>query len=136
FSAISDVANTLTASVPRLDRSEDTEEEESHQRPADRHEDAIEPVTWRKATIPFRQDQLDRLTVTLARWTAEKRVKMSAAEVIRLGLDKMLRAMEEEPDEIILELYQQELREIAATEKRKYSRSRGAKKYLVQQGKL
>jgi hypothetical protein len=133
--SMSDVANTLTASVPRLDRAEDTEEE-SHRRPADRHEDAIEPVTWRKATIPFRQDQLDRLTVSLALWTAEKRVKMSAAEVIRLGLDKMLRAMEEESDEVILELYQQELRETAANEKRKYSRSRGAKKYLVQHGKL
>jgi hypothetical protein len=133
---MSDVANTLTASVPRLDQSEDTEEEHVQQRSADRHEDAIEPVTWRKATIPFRQDQLDRLTVILARWTAEKRVKMSAAEVIRLGLDKMLRAMEEETDEVILDLYQQELRETAANEKRRYSRSRGAKKYLVQQGKL
>ena len=133
---MSEVANTLSASVPRADRQAETEPVETRPGPASTHADEAELVKWRKATIPFRQDQLDKLTILLARWTAEKRVRLSAAEVIRLGLDKLLQAMEADPDQSILELYQQEVRETTANEKRKFSRSRGAKKYLVQQGKL
>ena len=91
---------------------------------------------FRKFTAPFREEQLDQLSILLARWTASKKVKFSAAEVLRLGLDKMIRLMEENPDQAIVELYQQEQHELAASETRKFGRSKGAKEYLRKAGKL
>lgn len=85
---------------------------------------------WKKATATYRSTQLSQLDNQLARWNAEKRVKMSAAEVLRLALDAMLKRMEEEPDQVILELYQQELRELEQVETRKFGRSQGAEAYL------
>ena len=46
---------------------------------------------FKKFTAPFREEQLDQLSILLASWTASKKVKFSAAEVLRLGLDKMLK---------------------------------------------
>ncbi|HEY0769200.1 MAG TPA: hypothetical protein VGD31_02625 [Sphingobacteriaceae bacterium] len=85
---------------------------------------------WKKATATYRSTQLSQLDNQLARWNAEERVKMSAAEVLRLALDAMLKRMEEEPEQVILELYQQELRELEQAETRKFGRSQGAEAYL------
>jgi hypothetical protein len=67
---------------------------------------------------------------------AGQQVKFSAAEVLRLGLDKMLRLMNEEADQAILELYQQEQQETAASKTRKFGRSKGAREYLRKAEKL
>jgi hypothetical protein len=85
---------------------------------------------WKKATAIYRSTQLSQLDNQLTRWNAEERVKMSAAEVLRLALDTMLKRMEEEPEQVILELYQQELRELEQAETRKFGRSQGAEAYL------
>lgn len=85
---------------------------------------------WRKATVPYRQSQLAELEMHLGQWALEKKVKVSTAEVLRLALDRLLDAMAEAPDEVILALYRQEQREQAEVETRKYSRSRGAERYL------
>jgi hypothetical protein len=93
-------------------------------------------LIYKKFTAPFREEQLDQLAILLASWTASKKVKFSAAEVLRLALDKILRLMEEDPDQAILELYLQERQETAASETRKFGRSKGAKNYLQKAGKL
>jgi hypothetical protein len=93
-------------------------------------------VALKKFTAPFRESQLDQLAILLASWTASKKVKFSVAEVLRLGLDKMLRLMEEDPDQAIMELYEQEQQETAASETRKFGRSKGAREYLRKAGKL
>jgi hypothetical protein len=93
-------------------------------------------VVFKKFTAPFREEQLDQLATLLASWTASKRVKFSAAEVLRLGLDKMLRLMNEEADQAILELYQQEQQEMTASKTRKFGRSKGAREYLRKAEKL
>ncbi|HEX6292995.1 MAG TPA: hypothetical protein VFZ66_27680 [Herpetosiphonaceae bacterium] len=91
---------------------------------------------WKKATATYRSTQLDQLDTMLARWNAEKRVKMSAAEVLRLALDTMLTRMEEDPDQVILNLYEQEQRELEQAETRKFGRSQGAQAYLKRKGLL
>ena len=99
-------------------------------------EQAPPTLPFKKFTAPFREEQLEQLGILLASWTASKKVKFSAAEVLRLGLDKMMRLMEENPEQAIIELYQQEQQEMAASENRKFGRSKGAKEYLRKAGKL
>jgi len=91
---------------------------------------------WKKATATYRTTQLSQLDNMLARWNADLRVKMSAAEVLRLALDEMLKRMEDEPDQVILELYQQEQRELEQAETRKFGRSHGAEAYLKKKALL
>lgn len=55
---------------------------------------------------------------------------MSAAEVLRLALDAMLKRTEEELEQVILEPYQQELRKLEQAKTRKFGPSQGAKAYL------
>ena len=91
---------------------------------------------WKKATATYRTDQLNQLDHMLAQWNAEKRVKMSAAEVLRLALDAILKRMEEDPDQVILELHLQEQSELGQAQTRKFGRSKGAEAYLRRKGKL
>lgn len=110
-------------------------EDESGSRPSpppdDGSSETVEPEKyWRKFTVPYRQEQLARLDQILARWAADKRIKISTAEVVRLALDEMIERMEQNPDDVLLLLHQQEQREQADVPTRKYSRSRGVARYL------
>jgi Arc/MetJ-type ribon-helix-helix transcriptional regulator len=80
--------------------------------------------------VPYRTEQLARLDGILNRWAAEKGIRISAAEVIRYAVDEMLERMEAEADTVILALYHQEQREEREIPSRKFSRSRGAERYL------
>jgi hypothetical protein len=91
---------------------------------------------WRKFTLPFRPNQMERLEGMLGRWQSEKRVKVSLAEVIRLALDELLEKAEGDPDQVILDLYRQEQAEHRQYPTRKFGRSRGAEQYLKRKGLL
>lgn len=136
--SLTDIANIASEAVASPRRSRDPmQEQKKDELPV--QEDAQEETPtlyFKKFTAPFREDQLDKLAILLASWTASKKVRFSSAEVLRLGLDRMLRLMEEDTDEAILQLYQQEQRETAASETRKFGRSKGAKAYLHKAGKL
>lgn len=86
----------------------------------------------RKYTVPFRSVQLARLDRILARWAADKGVRVGAAEVMRLALDQVLARMEDEPDRVIRELVEQEQQETSGGVARKFGRLRGASEYLKQ----
>jgi hypothetical protein len=137
--SLTDIANIASEAVASSRRSQEPSkaQKEEEARPV---QEAVQEETptlsFKKFTAPFREDQLDQLAILLASWTASKKVRFSSAEVLRLGLDRMLRLMEEEADEAILQLYQQELQETAASETRKFGRSKGAKEYLRKAGKL
>jgi hypothetical protein len=135
--SLTDIANLASEAVSNSRREPSAPEAVMAVAPSlEEAEQAVPSMALRKFTAPFREEQLDALTTLLARWTANKKVKFSAAEVLRLGLDKMLRLMEEEPDQAILELYQQEQQELAISETRKFGRSKGSKQYLQKAGKL
>ena len=133
--SLTDIANIASEAVASPRRSQGQKGEE--ERPVQEGAQGETPtLSFKKFTAPFREEQLDKLATLLASWTASKKVRFSSAEVLRLGLDKMLRLMEEEADEAILQLYQQELQETAASETRKFGRSKGAKEYLRKEGKM
>lgn len=136
--SLADVANIASEAVSRGRREFPPDEEPAPapEAPKQMLDEKSESPIFKKFTAPFRGDQLDELSILLARWTASKHVKFSAAEVLRLGLDRMLRLMEDDPDQAILELYRQEQRETEASETRKFGRSKGAKEYLKKAGKL
>ncbi len=140
--SLEDVASTLSGSLPHADRPIESVPGTEAGTPLPSSHTAFaagsppETVEWQKFTAPLRRDQLRDLRKLLALWTAEKDVSFSIAEVLRLGLDKVLAQMRDDPDETILELYYQERRETAANENRKFGRSRGAEEYLQQSGKL
>jgi hypothetical protein len=135
--SLAEIANIASEAVSNSKR-EPARPEESVMvtTPQPEPEQAAPPPIFKKFTAPFREEQLDQLSILLASWTASKRVKFSAAEVLRLGLDKVLHLMEENPEQAIVELYQQEQQEMAASETRKFGRSKGAKEYLRKAGKL
>lgn len=144
--SITDVAN-LVGQIGQGSAA-DTERSDASPAPAvpaapdrDREDVAAAPTEeqepyWKKATATYRNDQLHQLDHMLAQWNVEKHVKMSAAEVLRLALDAILKRMEEDPDQVILELHLQELRELEQSQTRKFGRSRGAEAYLRRKGKL
>jgi hypothetical protein len=136
--SLTDIANIASEAVGGQRRSQEPSKEQEKEAEQPVQEDAPETpsVHFKKFTAPFREEQLDQLAILLARWTASKKVRFSSAEVLRLGLDTMLRLMEEDADEAILQLYQQEQQETAASETRKFGRSKGAKEYLRKAGKL
>jgi hypothetical protein len=134
--SLADVANIASEAISSAKQESSAKEESKSASSASEDEQPSQAVYFKKFTAPLREDQLDQLTIMLASWTASKKVKFSAAEVLRLGLDKMLRLMKEEPDQAILELYQQEQQETIASETRKFGRSKGAKEYLQKAGKL
>jgi hypothetical protein len=134
--SLAEIANIASEAVAST-RREPGPQEAALATPAEPEVEQAEPaVAYKKFTAPFREAQLDQLAILLASWTASKKVKFSVAEVLRLGLDKMPRLMEEDPDQAILELYQQEQQETAASETRKFGRSKGAQTYLRKAGKL
>ena len=90
---------------------------------------------WRKFTAMYRDDQLANLEMQIARLGTE-RVKVSASEMMRLALDNLLDRMREDKDTVLLELYEQEQRESAQSETRKFGRTRGLEKYLKRSGKM
>ena len=85
----------------------------------------VEPVTWRKSTIPFRDVQYQEIGHILAEFHFRNDVQLTIAEVVRLGLDKMIEALkdDEQLEEILVELYQQQRRESEGNENLKHSRS-------------
>ena len=68
----------------------------------------------------------------LAQLHHEIEVQLTIAEVVRLGLDKMIEALsnEAERDDALRELYEQQKRESEGNENLKHSRSRGLGRYL------
>ncbi|HEV2121654.1 MAG TPA: hypothetical protein VGW38_02630 [Chloroflexota bacterium] len=141
--SLEDVASTLSDSLSKsTERATEPPQDEEGTTPQPAPQKGAQPasepeaVEWQKFTAPLRRDQLQELRRLLALWTAEKDVSFSIAEVLRLGLDRVLAQMREDPDEAILALYRQELRETAANDNRKFGRSRGAEEYLQQSGKL
>jgi hypothetical protein len=97
-----------------------------------------EPVNWRKSTIPFREDQYKEIGRLLSELHYEQDVQLTIAEIIRLGLDKMIEALkdETEKDQAFVELYEQQKKESQGNEKLKHSKSRGLDQYLAQRGLL
>ena len=60
-------------------------------------------------------------------------MQLTIAEVVRLGLDKMIAALSDETkrDEALREIYQQQQREAQGNENLKHSRSQGLDNYLA-----
>jgi hypothetical protein len=90
-------------------------------------------IGWRKSTIPFREDQHKEIGHLLSKLHHEFDVQLTIAEVVRLGLDKMIQALSDDTkrDEALRDLYQQQKRESEGNENLKHSRSRGLGRYLV-----
>jgi len=101
-------------------------------------ESVVEPVLWRKSTIPFREDQYQEIGHVLAEFHFRNDVQLTIAEVVRLGLDKMIEALkdDEKLEQILVELYQQQRRESQGNENLKHSKSRGLGDYLATHGLL
>jgi len=95
-------------------------------------------VLWRKSTIPFRQDQYAEIGHVLADFFLRDDVQLTIAEVVRLGLDKMIEALREPElrEALLVELYRQQRRENLGNEKLKHSKSRGLGDYLAARGRL
>lgn len=93
---------------------------------------------WRKSTIPFRAGQYEEIGHVLADFYLRTDVQLTIAEVVRLGLDKMIEALKEPElrEAILVELYRQQRRESLGNEKLKHSKSRGLGDYLAAQGRL
>jgi hypothetical protein len=89
-------------------------------------------IAWRKSTIPFREDQHKEIGHLLSKLHHEFDVQLTIAEVVRLGLDKMIQALSDDTkrDEALRDLYQQQQRESQGNENLKHSRSRGLGRYL------
>jgi ABC-type molybdenum transport system ATPase subunit/photorepair protein PhrA len=89
-------------------------------------------IGWRKSTIPFREDQHKEIGHLLSKLHHEFDVQLTIAEVVRLGLDKMIQALSDDTkrDEALRDLYQQQQRESQGNENLKHSRSRGLSRYL------
>lgn len=96
------------------------------------------PVLWRKSTIPFREDQYAEIGHVLADFFLRNDVQLTIAEVVRLGLDKMIEALREPElrEGVLQELYRQQRRERLVNEKLKHSKSRGLGDYLAARGQL
>lgn len=134
--SLADIANIASEAISNAKQESFPKEELKPASSTSESEQTAQVMHLKKFTAPLREEQLDQLAILLASWIASKKVKFSAAEVLRLGLDKMLRLMEEDSDQAILELYQQEQQEMAASETRKFGRSKGAKEYLQKAYKL
>ena len=92
-------------------------------------------ISWRKSTIPFREDQYKEIGRVLSEFHIKYDVQLTIAEVIRLGLDRMIEALTgDERDETLIELYAQQQRESQGNENLKHSKSQGLGHYLAQQG--
>lgn len=89
-------------------------------------------ITWRKSTIPFREDQHREIGRLLSKLHQELDVQLTLAEVVRFGLDQMIAALsdEAERDEALRALYAQQKRESQGNENLKHSRSQGLGRYL------
>jgi hypothetical protein len=90
------------------------------------------PIGWRKSTIPFREDQHKEIGHLLSKLHHEFDVQLTIAEVVRLGLDQMIQALNDdtERDKALLDLYHQQQRESQGNENLKHSRSSGLGRYL------
>jgi len=101
-------------------------------------EPVVEPVLWRKSTIPFREDQYQEIGHILAEFHFSNDVQLTIAEVVRLGLDKMIGALknQEQREQLLVELYRQQRRESQGNENLKHSKSRGLGDYLATHGLL
>jgi hypothetical protein len=101
-------------------------------------EPVVEPVLWRKSTIPFREDQYQEIGHVLAEFHFSNDVQLTIAEVVRLGLDKMIEALkdQEQREQLLVELYRQQRRESQGNENLKHSKSRGLGDYLATHGLL
>lgn len=95
-------------------------------------------VLWRKSTIPFREDQYAEIGHVLADFFLRTDVQLTIAEVVRLGLDKMIEALKEPElrEALLIELYRQQRRESLGNENLKHSKSRGLGDYLAARGRL
>lgn len=137
---MADVANAV-GEIGRADRSDHVPRaplsEPPAPAPAEPSQPLVEPEAyWRKHTVPYRAEQLARLDTVLNRWAAEKQIRISAAEVIRYAVDEMIERMGSDPDAVILALFHQERREERDVPTRKFSRSRGAERYLKEKNLL
>jgi hypothetical protein len=134
----------LSKAVPEMEpASQSSDNEDSpvvkHSQPiAEAREPLPEPVWWRKSTIPFREDQYKEIGRLLSELHYEHDVQLTIAEVIRLGLDKMIETLKDEmgKDQTFVDLYEQQQKESQGNEKLKHSKSRGLGQYLAQRGLL
>lgn len=121
------------ASIPQAELTFVQQEAVQEPGPDEPAEEApVEPITWRKSTIPFRTDQYDEIGRLLAEFRAQHGVQLTIAEFVRLGLDKQIAAFcdEERRPQLLRELHEQQLRESQGNEKLKHSRSHGLAQYL------
>lgn len=93
-------------------------------------------VEYRKWTVPLRSDQLTALSQAVAHLTVTYGVEFSKAILVRLALDHLLADLEQDPEEVIYQLYRLEQQELAANADRKFSPSKGAEAYLQSTGRL
>jgi hypothetical protein len=98
----------------------------------------MEPMLWRKSTIPFREDQYQEIGHILAEFHFRDDVQLTIAEVVRLGLDKIIEALkdQEQREQILVEIYRQQRSESQGNENIKHSKSRGLSDYLAAHGLL
>ena len=147
---VADAQQSLLAEQAALGSEMDTEEDIEEPRPkqsaaiaaaepAEEPEElVVEPVLWHKSTIPFREDQYQEIGHILAEFHFRNDVQLTIAEVVRLGLDKMIEALkdQEQRKQLLIELYRQQRWEIQGNENLKHSKSRGLRDYLATYGLL
>ena len=93
------------------------------------------PVEFRKFTVPIRTDQLELLSLTVARMLIDHGVDLSKAVLIRYALSLVLAQARDEPDRLLQALQQFEADELAMNADRKYSISAGLSSYRGPTGK-
>lgn len=125
----------LNQAVPPV-RQQQTQPEVDQAAPAPA--EPLASVSWRKSTIPFREDQYHEVGRILADLHLKHDVQLTIAEVVRLGLDKMLESLTSTTgqDALLVEIYEQQRRESQGNENLKHSKSRGLGQYLAGRGIL
>lgn len=91
-------------------------------------------IEFRKFTVPLRSDQLDLLSLTVARMLIDHGVDLSKAVLIRYALSTVLAQAKDDPDRLLQALQQFETEELAMNADRKYSISAGLQGYKVKRG--
>lgn len=86
-------------------------------------------IEFRKFTVPIRTDQLDQLSLTVARMLIEHGVDLSKAVLIRYALSLVLDQAKDDPDRLLQALQAFEADELAMNADRKYSISAGLSSY-------
>ena len=87
-------------------------------------EDFFVPIKFPRFTFPLREDLRAALSRRLAEIQIEHEAEISIALVLRLGLERTLQQLNEDPDQVLIDLFKLEQKEIAMSGDKKYPRNR------------